>query len=150
MKILLIHGPNLNLLGSRDKSKYGYLTEDEIFSLIQKEYKDIKFGFFQSNLEGEIIGRIQDAEDDEYDALIINPGGYAHTSVAIRDALEECKIIKIEVHLSHLAKRESFRQTFITAAGCDGYISGFKESGYLAAVYLAEKLYYKQNNKKSS
>ena len=139
MKILVINGPNINLLGIREHSNYGILTLSEINKIIEAEYKKINFEFFQSNFEGEIIEKIQSAQK-EFDALIINPGGYAHTSVAIRDALEECKIVKIEVHLSHLAKREEFRQTFLTAAVCDGYISGFKEKGYLAAVYLAQKL----------
>jgi 3-dehydroquinate dehydratase-2 len=88
-------------------------------------------------LEGGIIEKIQHAQK-EFDSLIINPGGYAHTSVAIKDALEECNIPKIEVHLSHMAKRENYRQTLLTASSCDGYISGFKEKSYLAAVYIAK------------
>jgi 3-dehydroquinate dehydratase-2 len=124
-------------------SNYGTLTLSEINKIIESEFNEIKFEFFQSNLEGEIIEKIQNKQK-EFDALIINPGGYAHTSVAIKDALEACKIIKIEVHLSHLAKREDYRQTLLTASGCDGYISGFKEKSYLAAVYLAQK----QNNQK--
>jgi 3-dehydroquinate dehydratase-2 len=143
MKILIINGPNINLLGIREHSNYGTLTLSEINKIIESEFNEIKFEFFQSNLEGEIIEKIQNKQK-EFDALIINPGGYAHTSVAIKDALEACKIIKIEVHLSHLAKREDYRQTLLTASGCDGYISGFKEKSYLAAVYLAQK----QNNQK--
>jgi 3-dehydroquinate dehydratase-2 len=140
MKILIINGPNINLLGKREHSNYGTLTLPEINIIIESEFKEIKFEFFQSNFEGEIIEKIQNAQK-EFAALIINPGGYAHTSVAIKDALEACKIIKIEVHLSHLAKREDYRQTLLTAGGCDGYISGFKEKSYLAAVYLTQKLY---------
>jgi 3-dehydroquinate dehydratase-2 len=140
MKILVINGPNINLLGIREHSNYGILTLSEINKIIEAEYKKINFEFFQSNFEGEIIGKIQSAQK-EFDALIINPGGYAHTSVAIKDALEACKIIKIEVHLSHLAKREDYRQILLTAGGCDGYISGFKENSYLAAIYLVQKLY---------
>jgi 3-dehydroquinate dehydratase II len=140
MKILVINGPNLNLLGIREHSNYGILTLSEISKIIEAEYKGIDFEFFQSNFEGEIIEKIQNAQK-KFDSLIINPGGYAHTSVAIKDALEECKIIKIEVHLSHLANREDYRHTLLTASSCDGYISGFKEKSYLAAVYLAQKLY---------
>ena len=140
MKILVINGPNLNLLGSREPSEYGLISLSEINNIIKNEYKEIEFEFYQSNIEGEIIDKIQRASQ-EYDSLIINPGGYAHTSVAIKDALETCKIIKIEVHLSHLAKREEYRQTLLTAMNCDGYISGFKEKGYLAAVYLSQKLH---------
>ena len=140
MKILVINGPNINLLGIREHSNYGILTLSEINKIIEAEYQKINFEFFQSNFEGEIIEKIQSAQK-EFDALIINPGGYAHTSVAIKDALEACKIIKIEVHLSHLAKSEDYRQILLTAGGCDGYISGFKENSYLAAVYLVQKLY---------
>jgi 3-dehydroquinate dehydratase II len=140
MKILVINGPNLNMLGIREHSNYGILTLPEINNIIETEYNDVNFEFFQSNIEGEIVDKIQNAQK-EFDSLIINPGGYAHTSVAIKDALEICKIIKIEVHLSNLVKREDYRQTLLTAGSCDGYISGFKEKGYLAAVYLTLKLH---------
>ena len=140
MRILIINGPNINLLGSREHSNYGILTLSEINKTIKERYKEIDFEFFQSNLEGEIIEKIQQAQR-EFDSLIINPGGYAHTSVAIKDALDECKIPKIEVHLSHMAKRENYRQTLLTASSCDGYISGFKEKSYLAAVYIAKSLF---------
>ena len=135
MKILIINGPNLNLLGTRDKNQYGTLTLKDIENKLNDEFPEVEFGFFQSNHEGEIIDKIQNSEK-KFDGIIINPGGYAHSSVAIRDALAECKLPKIEVHLSHLANREGFRQTLITATACDGYISGFKENGYSAAVFL--------------
>ncbi len=139
MKIMVLNGPNLNMLGARDKNHYGSLTLQKIEEKLCNEFPKNKFTFFQSNLEGELINQIQNAEKS-FNGLIINPGGYAHSSVALRDALAECKIPKIEVHLSHLVNRESFRQNLITASGCDGYISGFKEFGYLAAVFLLEKL----------
>jgi 3-dehydroquinate dehydratase-2 len=135
MKILILNGPNLNMLGKRDPSKYGELNLKEIEELLREEFSDVEFEFFQSNKEGELIDKIQNA-GDKFDGLIINPGGYAHTSVAIKDALELISIPKIEVHLSHLAKREDYRQKLLTAQSCDGYISGFKEQSYLAAVYL--------------
>jgi len=135
LKILIINGPNLNLLGKRDKSHYGEKSLEDIESEIKKAFKDYKFEFLQSNHEGEIIDAIQNAPA-YFDGIIINPGGYSHTSVAIRDALTECKIPKIEVHLSNLSGREEFRNTMITAPACNGYISGFKEHGYFAAVYL--------------
>jgi len=135
MKILIINGPNLNLLGKRDKNQYGNLTLKDIENKLIAEFPNVVFTFLQSNHEGEIIDYVQSAEK-KFNGIIINPGGYAHTSVAIRDALIECKIPKIEIHLSHLANRENFRQTLITAAACDGYISGFKENGYSAAVFL--------------
>lgn len=139
MKVLVINGPNLNRLGKRDKSLYGNLTLDKIQTMLVKEFKTINFNFVQSNIEGEIVDTIQKAEKS-YNGLVINPGGYAHTSVAIRDALEDCRIIKIEVHLSHLANREGFRQNLVTATACNGYISGFKENSYMAAVFLIMKL----------
>jgi 3-dehydroquinate dehydratase-2 len=144
MKIIFINGPNLNLLTKRDKSDYGKLSLSSLEIYLRNEFRKVKFTFFQSNIEGEIIEKIQKA-DKEFDGMIINPGGYAHTSVAIRDALELCRIPKIEVHLSHLAKREDFRQKLLTAQTCDGYISGFKEYSYSAAVFLLIKII---NNKR--
>lgn len=139
MKILVINGPNLNLLNKRDKKLYGKFTLQQIEKKIISEFPKDKFDFFQSNLEGEIVNKIQTAST-KYDGLIINPGGYAHTSVAIHDALELCTIPKVEVHLSHLAKREEFRQSLITARKTDGYISGFNEYSYLAGVFILKKL----------
>jgi len=135
MNILIINGPNLNLLGQREKSNYGELTLEKIEEIVKTEYSDDNFTFFQSNHEGEIIDQIQQATDN-YDALIINPGGYSHTSVAIRDALEVAKLPKIEVHLSNISAHNDFRHRSITAPMTDGYLSGFKEKGYLAAVYI--------------
>jgi 3-dehydroquinate dehydratase-2 len=143
MKILIINGPNLNLLGKRDKSFYGDFSLEKIELVIKNLFKEFEFEFYQSNVEGEIINKIQRAEET-FNGIVINPGGYAHTSVAIRDALAEVKIPKVEVHLSHLVNRENFRQTLITASGCDGYISGFKVDSYLAGVFLIERL-NKQN-----
>jgi 3-dehydroquinate dehydratase-2 len=139
MRLLVINGPNLNLLNKRDKNQYGKKDLNKIEKLLKKEFKEINFSFFQSNLEGEIITKIQQAEK-EFDGMIINPGGYSHTSVAIHDALELCEIPKIEVHLSHLANREDYRQTLITAKKTNGYISGFNENSYLAAAYLMKKI----------
>lgn len=139
MKILIINGPNLNRLSQRNKDLYGKLSLKKIERILRLEFPKIKFGFFQSNHEGEIIDKLQKAEK-EFFGIVINPGGYAHTSVAIRDALEIIKIPKVEVHLSQLAKRESFRTQLITASACDGYIAGFKEYSYIAAVYLIQKI----------
>jgi 3-dehydroquinate dehydratase II len=139
MKVLIINGPNLNLLGKRDKSHYGGLSLEKIESVIKKQFIEFEFEFYQSNVEGEIITKIQNAEK-KFDGVVINPGGYAHTSVAIRDALAELKIPKVEVHLSHLVNRENFRQSLITASGCDGYISGFKVESYSAGVFLIDRL----------
>jgi 3-dehydroquinate dehydratase-2 len=139
MKILVINGPNLNLLSKRDETKYSSLNIEQIIELLKLEFPKIEFSSFQSNLEGELVIAIQSAEE-MYDGIIINPGGYSHTSVAILDALEICKIPKIEVHLSHLANREEYRQNLLTAKNTNGYITGFKENSYLAAAYLLTKL----------
>ena len=139
MKILIINGPNLNLLGKRDSSQYGQLTLADIEKLVKKAYKDDVIEFFQSNIEGEIVNAIQKSSSF-FDGLIINAGGYSHTSIAIRDALDILKIPKIEVHLSNLAAREEFRHTMITASVCNGYLSGFKEKGYLGAIYLLKTI----------
>jgi len=139
MKILILNGPNLNLLGSRSKSHYGNFSYENLINFIKSNFPDDEFTFFQSNSEGELINKIQNAEK-YFQALIINPGGYAHTSVAIKDALELLQIPKIEVHLSHIARREDYRQVLITSQACNGYISGFKEFSYLAAVFLIHKI----------
>lgn len=140
MKILIINGPNLNLLDKRDKTVYGNFGLNQIEELIRKEYPKDHFEFYQSNIEGEIVNMIQSAQSG-FEGLVINPGGYAHTSVAIHDSLELCKIPKIEVHLSHLANREDFRQNLITAKKTNGYISGFNEKSYLAAIYLLKLIH---------
>ena len=139
MKIIVINGPNLNMLSRRDETKYSSLNLEQIIELLKKEFPSIEFLSFQSNLEGELVSVIQSA-GEIYDGIIINPGGYSHTSVAIMDALEICKIPKIDVHLSHLASREEYRQKLLTAKNTNGYIWGFKENSYLAAAYLLTKL----------
>ena len=139
MKILLLNGPNLNLLDKRPTEHYGSLSLKNLEKIIKKEFPNHKFDFFQSNLEGELINKIQSATG-AYDGLVFNPGGYSHTSVAIKDALEICTIPKIEVHISNIAKRESFRHSLLTASNCNGYISGFRENSYLAAIYILENI----------
>lgn len=139
MKILIINGPNLNMLSKRDETKYTSLNIEQIIDLLKKEFPGVEFSSFQSNLEGELVSAIQYA-DENYNGIIINPGGYSHTSIAILDALEICKIPKIEVHLSHLANREEYRQNLLTAKNTNGYISGFKENSYLAAAYLLTRI----------
>lgn len=139
MRILILNGPNLNLLGKRDENHYGNLNLEKLEDLLINKFPNYSFLFFQSNHEGELIEKIQNSENIS-DGLIINPGGYAHTSVSIHDALKEINIPKIEVHLSHLANREEFRQNLITAKACNGYISGFKEFSYIAAIFLLNEI----------
>ena len=139
MKILILNGPNLNLLNQRPDEHYGSLSLEKIKEIIRNEFPNHQLEFFQSNREGELIDKIQSA-GKLYNGLVINPGGYSHTSVAIKDALEICNIPKIEVHISNLANRENFRHSMVTASSCDGYISGFREKSYMAAIYLLEKI----------
>ena len=139
MKITIINGPNLNNLGIRDPGVYGNLSLDEINEYLVSEFPDDTLDFFQSNLEGEIINKIQSLPNTSQ-GLIINPGGYAHTSVAIRDSLEELNIPKIEVHLSNLSSREEYRHIMLTSSACDGYLCGFKEKGYYAGIVLLKMI----------
>ncbi|MBA4406315.1 3-dehydroquinate dehydratase [bacterium] len=142
MKVLIANGPNLNLLEKRDKNNYGSLSLVSISQAIKDEFPNIDFTFVQSNSENELINEIQNA--DKFDGAIINPGGYSHSSIALRDALEILKIPKIEVHLSNLSSREEFRKNMITASAASGYISGFQEISYFAAVYALTKLISKK------
>jgi 3-dehydroquinate dehydratase-2 len=131
LRILVIHGPNLNLLGSRDPTLYGSATLAEIDDRLRQRAlaRGAEVDCVQSNLEGEIVTLVQQAAG-RYHAIVINPGGYSHTSVAIRDALEACGVPAVEVHLSNLYAREPFRHTSLTAARCVGVISGFGPRSY--------------------
>ena len=123
-KVLVINGPNLNMLGKRPKEHYGAKTLDEINELIKKEAGDsFEINFYQSNYEGDIVTIIQDAVT-EYDAIVINPAAYTHTSVAIHDALEIFNGVKIEVHLSKVDEREDFRKINFVRSVCDKCFSG--------------------------
>lgn len=128
--VLVINGPNLNMLGKRNKDHYGVLTLDEINHMIE-ENKAFNYSFFQSNHEGAIIDRIQ---ADDYDAIIINAGAYTHTSIAIHDALEIVKKPKVEVHLSDVDNREDFRKINFIRSVCDKTITNMREQGYIEAV----------------
>ena len=142
-RILFIHGPNLNLLGSRDPSIYGSTTLAEIDAELARRAAAVgaEIETVQSNLEGEIVTLVQRA-GERCHAIVMNPGGYSHTSVAIRDAIEACGLPVVEVHLSNIHARESFRHTSVTAARCAGLISGFGPRSYYlgldAALALVE------------
>ena len=142
MKVLIINGPNLNMLEKRNQNNYGSLSLALISQALEDEFPKIDFTFVQSNSENEMINHIQNA--NTFDGVIINPGGYSHSSIALRDALEILKIPKIEVHLSNLSSREDFRTNLITASRVDGYISGFHEISYFAAVYSITKMILKR------
>ena len=133
-KVLVINGPNLNMLGKRPKEHYGAKTLDEINELIKKEAGDsFEINFYQSNYEGDIVTIIQDAVT-EYDAIVINPAAYTHTSVAIHDALEIFNGVKIEVHLSRVDEREDFRKINYVRSVCDKCFSGNFEGSYIDAI----------------
>ena len=139
MSFLVIHGPNLNMLGQRDQSHYGSFTLDEVNQKILDFAKknDFKCTTFQSNSEVEILDVLQNSAD--LDGIVINPAAFTHTSVAIRDAIEAISTPCVEVHLSNVYKREEFRHTSYTAPVCVGQISGFGWRGYLMALdYLIQ------------
>lgn len=133
MKISIINGPNLNLLGKREPEKYGSLSFDDYLASIESKYPDIIFDFFQSNIEGELINEIQ-AKGFSCDGIILNAGGYTHTSVAIADAIASVRTPVIEVHITNIAAREDFRHTSLIARSCAGSISGFGLDSYRLAV----------------
>ncbi len=141
MNILVLHGPNLNMLGKRNVEHYGTFTLDDLYQEIADYFEEIEFFFFQSNHEGELIDVIQHAEHDLYDAILINPGAYTHTSIAIRDALESVELLKVEVHLSDIEKRESFRKIDYIKDVCQKRFMGKKIDSYIEAIqYIKENL----------
>lgn len=140
-KILVIHGPNLNLLGEREVNIYGKVSLDDINKKLQNvaERLKVKLEFVQSNHEGEIVDLIGKAKK-EFAAILINPAAYTHTSVAIRDAIAACGLPTVEVHLSNIYAREDFRQTSLTAPVCAGQVSGFGINSYLLGLEAAAGL----------
>lgn len=142
MNVLIIHGPNLNLLGYRDHTIYGDMTYEGLKAYISEyaESKGINVSFFQSNHEGELIDCIQEAFLNDVDGLVINAGAYSHYSYAIRDALELCKFPKVEVHLSNVAEREEFRKNLVLSEVCDKTVYGLGPDGYLISLdFLLDK-----------
>ncbi len=143
-KYLIINGPNLNMVGTREPEKYGTKTLEEIKSYTQRKLsdKDVSLEWYQSNIEGEIVDRIQQFIKEDFEALIINPGAYSHTSVAIYDALKILTKPIIEVHLTNIHSREEFRQTLLTGKVASKIMCGLGQEAYFLAVlsdHLAEK-----------
>ena len=139
-KIIIVNGPNLNLLGEREKNQYGSLTLKDVEKNCN-EYSienDIKLTFFQSNIEGEIVNIIQNSRTNQ-DGLIINAGGYTHTSVAIHDALKILKIPIIELHISNIYNREEFRHKSLISKVAKGVICGFGANGYIMSLNAMSK-----------
>ena len=145
-KIIILNGPNLNLLGEREKNQYGSFTLKDV----EKSCKDyanqnnIKLSLFQSNVEGELVTQIQNARNSQ-DGLIINAGGYTHTSVAIHDALKILKIPIIELHISNIYNREDFRHKSLISRVAKGVICGFGDEGYIMALSAMLKYFENEN-----
>jgi len=133
MKILLINGPNLNLLGIREKSIYGNTTFESYFKTLQNRYSSVLFEYYQSNIEGELINKIHEV-GFKCDGIIINAGAYTHTSVAIRDAISGIKAPVVEVHISNILTRESFRHESLIGPACIGSIMGFGLDSYRLGI----------------
>ena len=133
MKLIIINGPNLNLLGVREPSVYGNQTFEEYFKDLKNKFPNLELNYFQSNVEGEIINKLHET-GFSYDGIILNAGGYTHTSVAIADAISAIKTPVIEVHISNIYAREEFRHHSLIAGKCKGSISGFGMDSYRLAV----------------
>ena len=143
-KILIINGPNLNLLGDREESKYGKVTLDEVKKNCEVHGKTINFEikFVQSNIEGEIVTLIQKAKG-AFDGIIINAAGYTHTSVAILDALLAVKLPTIEIHITNIYNREEFRKKSLISKAATGIICGFGVNGYIMAINSMKEIFNK-------
>ncbi len=134
MKILVVNGPNLNMLGKREPEIYGSTSLEQMNADLRREYPDIVFTFFQSNNEGALIDALQGVQGRAVDGIILNPGAFTHTSYAIRDAIAGLDVPVVEVHLSNIHAREEFRHRSVTAGVCAGQITGFGARSYSLAV----------------
>ncbi len=133
MKIQIINGPNLNLLGVREKSIYGNTNFETYLDELKKRYSSIELSYYQSNVEGEIINKLHET-GFSYDGIVINAGAYTHTSIAIADAIAAINTPVIEIHISNVYKREEFRHNSMLAASCKGVIAGFGMDSYRLAI----------------
>ena len=145
-KVIVINGPNLNLLGEREKDKYGKISLQDVENNCKEFSKknEILIEFFQSNIEGEIVNAIQNSLDKQ-DGLIINAGGYTHTSVAIHDALKVLKIPIIELHITNIYNREDFRHKSLVSKVATGIVCGFGTNGYIMAIDAIKKIIEDEN-----
>lgn len=134
MKILILNGPNLNLTGTREQDVYGDISFDEYLEKLREQFSDFDISYAQSNVEGELINLLHEA-GNQADAIILNAGAYTHTSVAIGDAVKAIEIPVVEVHLSNILSRESFRHVSYIAPHCSGAIFGFGLHSYKVALY---------------
>ena len=133
MKIIIINGPNLNLLGKREPEKYGHTSFEDFLFILKRRFPDITIEYFHSTIEGEIINEIQKS-GFSYDGIILNAGGYTHTSVAITDAIASVSTPVIEVHITNIAAREEFRNTSLIGRNCAGSITGFGLDSYRLGI----------------
>ena len=133
MKIQIINGPNLNLLGKRETSIYGSLSFDDFLDTLRRRFQDIDIHYYQSNVEGELINKIHEV-GFSYDGIIINAGAYTHTSIAIHDAIGGIKTPTVEVHISNVYAREEFRHKSLITSKCVGMMTGFGMEGYALAL----------------
>jgi 3-dehydroquinate dehydratase-2 len=133
MKLLIINGPNLNLLGSREPETYGNQSFEDYFSKLQFQFRDVELSYFQSNIEGELIGKLQEA-DNMFDGIILNAAAYTHTSVGIGDAIKAIKTPVVEVHISNTFSREKFRHKSFISPNAKGIIIGFGLQSYDLAI----------------
>lgn len=139
-RVLIINGPNLNLLGKREPEKYGYQDFETYFVALRKIYDELSLEYFQSNIEGELINKLHEV-GFSFDAIVFNPGAYAHTSVALSDAIASIKTPVIEVHITNIYNREEYRHVSLTGKNCVGCITGFGLEGYeMALEYVASNL----------
>lgn len=139
MKIMIINGPNLNLLGTREKSIYGEQSFETFFESLKSKFTTVELSYYQSNVEGELINKLHEVGFDN-DGIILNAGGYTHTSVAISDAIAAINTPVVEVHISNIHGREEFRHTSLISGNCKGMIAGFGLSGYeMALDYFLNK-----------
>lgn len=133
MKLLIINGPNLNLLGSREPETYGNQSFEDYFSKLQFQFRDVELSYFQSNIEGELIGKLQEA-NNMFDGIILNAAAYTHTSVGIGDAIKAIKTPVVEVHISNTFSREKFRHKSFISPNAKGIIIGFGLQSYDLAI----------------
>lgn len=134
MKILIINGPNLNLLGTREPQHYGTGTMDSMLDALKSQYPRVEFDYYQSNVEGLLIDRLHKTLEEPCDGVVLNAGGYTHTSVALRDAIAAIKVPVVEVHISNVHSREEFRHRSLISAVCKGVICGFGLESYRLGV----------------
>jgi 3-dehydroquinate dehydratase-2 len=133
MKVLIINGPNLNLLGTREPGVYGNQTFKDYLSALKEKYNNVQFDYYQSNVEGDLVGELHRA-DNKYNAVILNAGAYTHTSLAIADAVAAISVPVVEVHISNIFSREDYRHVSYLGKHCKGSVSGFGIKGYEIAL----------------